>query len=873
SLFTIDIDFAESVSGLTASDFTVTGGTAGTLSGSGKAYQLTINPLPIALGHSSSTVAVSLLANNASDAATNLNTASNSVSRTFDNIQPTAGVVIGFYNSITATYPTTVTFSEPVTGFDIKADLTLSGLNAANLQGSGTTYTFDLALVGNTNNTIAVNAAAATDDAGNSSIASSTVAVISDIIAPTATMTASAPYVNIANKSGAFFITVTLTDPLPAAGDPISGIAPASFPANLLSTSAVSITYNVGSYNPVAPTSGSTTTNASATYTVVPTSPNGWIDLTGTTIVASLGTSAYTDASGNNGSSDVSVDFKVDVVAPELLSADRTKPVANSEEFNRIDMVFSEPVFNVTNAGFAVLRSTKSATTTTSLGAPLVQAVGTTGESYKVTGITQANTRAGGNYAFTFPAGTTITDEAGNKAVVSSSVGAWDQVDIAARAKITSTLPNLTNNPILPITVSFGRSMKNLTAAGIAVLNENNQNVTGSVLFSAFTRSADGKQYTFTINLGANAPTFTMGKFTILVIDGAAVSDDAEELPCGFSESRVFTIDRIPPTGTLIPWAGQFTDGGNTNRNSIDYKAIFELPVQNVPRSMITVTGGTVTSVFAIAGTNLKEWRVTVKPALNGTSTQNVAAQLSTGIFKDAAGNVNLPSNIVTVAIKRNLAITSTINVGTNQASGYNFAVGKLNNLSVRFNDVVDTSTITAAAFNVAGGTVTNIRPDADSKGAQFDLVFANRPNSQFVMSVAFKAGVVHDLFGNIALSSTAKAWTIDGLAPTATMTAAARIRLGETSKVAVAFSQFMQPLNLNMFDVTFTALNGTTETIDNSVSPALSLRGAGASWSISFKPTKRGTLTVRLKIDADGPKDLLGNALQIPAGFQVVIA
>jgi hypothetical protein len=355
------------------------------------------------------------------------------------------------------------------------------------------------------------------------------------------------------------------------------------------------------------------------------------------------------------------------------------------------------------------------------------------------------------------------------------------------------------------------------------------------------------------------------------VADGAVVTNDTEELPCAFSESRVFTIDRIPPTGTLIPWAGQFTDGGNTNRNSIDYKAIFELPVQNVPRSMITVTGGTVTSVFAIAGTNLKEWRVTVKPALNGTATQTVAAQLSTGIFKDPAGNVNLPSNIVTVAIKRNLAITSTINVGTNQASGYNFAVGKLNNLSVRFNDVVDTSTITAAAFNVAGGTVTNIRPDPDSKGAQFDLVFANRPNSQFVMSVAFKAGVVHDLFGNAALSSTARAWTIDGLPPTAIMTGAARIRLGETASVAIKFSENVQPLNLSMFDVTFTPLNGgATVTVSNS---ALLLRGAGTSWSISHKSIMRGTLTVRLKIDADGPKDLLGNAVQIPVGYQVVIA
>jgi hypothetical protein len=274
--------------------------------------------------------------------------------------------------------------------------------------------------------------------------------------------------------------------------------------------------------------------------------------------------------------------------------------------------------------------------------------------------------------------------------------------------------------------------------------------------------------------------------------------------------------------------------------------------------------------VFAISGTNLKEWRVTVKPALNGVATQNVAAQLSTGIFKDPAGNANLPSNTVTVAIKRNLAIASTINVGTNQALGYNFAVGTLNNLSVRFTDVVDTSTITAAAFNVANGTVTNIRPDADNRGAQFDLVFANLPNSQFVMSVAFKAGVVRDLFGNAALAGTAKAWTIDGLPPTAIMTGAARIRLGETANVAIAFSQFVQPLNLSMFVVTFTPLNGATVTVSNS---ALTLRGAGASWSISHKSAVRGTLTVRLNIDADGPKDLLGNAVQIPVGYQVVIA
>jgi hypothetical protein len=415
--------------------------------------------------------------------------------------------------------------------------------------------------------------------------------------------------------------------------------------------------------------------------------------------------------------------------------------------------------------------------------------------------------------------------------------------------------------------------MKNLTAAGIAVLNENNQNVTGSVLFSAFTRSADGKQYTFTINLGANAPAFTMGKFTILVIDGAAVSDDADELPCGFSQSAIFTIDRIPPAATLIPWPSQFTDGGKTNLATIDYKAIFELPVSNLPRNFIILNAGAgiVTSVFAIPNTNLKEWHITVTPTLTGTTIRPLTARLATGIYSDPAGNSNTPSNTVVVDIKRNLAITSTLTPGVNVNSlnSFNYSVGKLSDLAVRFGDTVDPTTITAAAFKVAGGTVTNIRPDLDNKGAKFDLVFANLPSTRFNLSVAMQAGVVRDTYGNAALASTPLAWVIDGQSPLATMSGAARIRLGETASVAIAFTENVQPLTLSMFDVTFTPLGGAPV----AVTTGLTIRGSAASWSISYKPGVRGTLTVRLNIDAAGPKDLVGNVVQIPAGFQVVIA
>jgi hypothetical protein len=72
----------------------------------------------------------------------------------------------------------------------------------------------------------------------------------------------------------------------------------------------------------------------------------------------------------------------------------------------------------------------------------------------------------------------------------------------------------------------------------------------------------------------------------------------------------------------------------------------------------------------------------------------------------------------VVVDIKRNLAITSTLTPGANVNSlnAFNYSVGKLSDLSVRFGDTVDPTTITAAAFKVAGGTVTNIRPDLDNR-------------------------------------------------------------------------------------------------------------------------------------------------------------
>ncbi len=179
--FEITIAFNQNVTGLEASDFAVTGGTAAEPTGSGAAYAASITP-----SSDADKVTVSLPAGAVQNADGDMNEASNTYEIAIDSDSPTVAVT-GPKGPVNGdSFDVSVEFSEEVTGFDAD-DVSVEGGTAASVDGSGMSYTvsidpeddFEGAL------TVSIPADAANDSADNGSQASSVYSVEVDQTAPT----------------------------------------------------------------------------------------------------------------------------------------------------------------------------------------------------------------------------------------------------------------------------------------------------------------------------------------------------------------------------------------------------------------------------------------------------------------------------------------------------------------------------------------------------------------------------------------------------------------------------------------------------------------------------------------------------------------
>ena len=131
------LTFDEPVTGLTVDELTVTGGTA-TMSGSGTTRAVEVTP------SGDGKVSVTVPEDVAADAAGNTNTLGEKVTRTYDTSGPAATI------STTALDPTnnpvipvTVTWDEPVTGFDA-GDVVLTNGTLSDFDRLRLDYTFDV---------------------------------------------------------------------------------------------------------------------------------------------------------------------------------------------------------------------------------------------------------------------------------------------------------------------------------------------------------------------------------------------------------------------------------------------------------------------------------------------------------------------------------------------------------------------------------------------------------------------------------------------------------------------------------------------------------------------------------------------------------
>ena len=241
STFDVTITFSEDVNDFTTADLTVTGPATATavaaVSGRGSEYTATITPNAGVEGE----VTVQVNASTVTDDAGNANTAgSSAVEVHVDTIIPTVSVS-GFPPATpeqNGPFTLTVTFSEPVNGFAVPADLTLglttepgvtsaTPIAAATLaSGADGAAVYTVTITPNAagaegNVTVTVNAAGVQDFALNNNTASTeTTSVHVDTIAPTVSMVVTEPTVGeetgypTEERNAPYTLTVTFSEPV-----------------------------------------------------------------------------------------------------------------------------------------------------------------------------------------------------------------------------------------------------------------------------------------------------------------------------------------------------------------------------------------------------------------------------------------------------------------------------------------------------------------------------------------------------------------------------------------------------------------------------------------------------------------------------------
>ncbi|MCP5556200.1 MAG: DUF1929 domain-containing protein [Verrucomicrobiaceae bacterium] len=186
--YDVVVSATHSITGVVASDFVITNGVAGALTGSGATYTLRVNPT------AGGVVTVMLPAGRAVNVASVGNLASNTVSTTYTPPDVTAPSVVLSTGATTVAgaYVVSVNFSEAVTDLTLSDFVIVNGV-ATGLSGSGAVYSVTVTPTAAGAVTVRLPAGAVKDVANNAGLASNTLGVTfvpPDVESPSVALTA-----------------------------------------------------------------------------------------------------------------------------------------------------------------------------------------------------------------------------------------------------------------------------------------------------------------------------------------------------------------------------------------------------------------------------------------------------------------------------------------------------------------------------------------------------------------------------------------------------------------------------------------------------------------------------------------------------------
>lgn len=209
--FTIELEFSEPMGSVESADLNLTraqaSGATEVPGSNSTRWQFTITPTAQGI------VTVELFTNGANDRAGNgLLASGSSLSRTFDNIQPSVSLSSAALPYVSTPFKVTIDFSEPINGFTL-SDISVSGAVLLNLETLIADQQYRITVSPTSEGTVSLNipASAASDPTGNTSLASTTLTRTYDVTRPTVVLSSDASeYVN-----GSFLITATFSEPVP----------------------------------------------------------------------------------------------------------------------------------------------------------------------------------------------------------------------------------------------------------------------------------------------------------------------------------------------------------------------------------------------------------------------------------------------------------------------------------------------------------------------------------------------------------------------------------------------------------------------------------------------------------------------------------
>ncbi|SHM46480.1 gliding motility-associated C-terminal domain-containing protein [Chitinophaga jiangningensis] len=707
--FNVTVTFTEAVTGLAASDFTLTNATASNVAGSGTTYTVLVTPA------SDGPVSISLAADKAANIGDNGNTASNTLNFTYDGTVPTVTAVavpVNDYYNAGSELNFIVRFSEDLvintSGGSPTLTLNIGGTNV------NATYTGQ-------NGTDGLNFAYTVLDGQSDmdGIQITSLNLAGSTIKDNATNNANLTLNNVGNTSMVRVNTtrpsVTLSTPAtPSVNTPFT--VNIAFSENVTGFTSADISVTNGSSSPV-----TVIDNANYSVTIVPAGEGP------VTINVPADKADNIGNNGNTASNTLTVNY--DITAPAVASVAVPAPkYYRAGDVLNFSVAFNEDIVLNTTGGNPYL--------VLNIGANSVQAnytgVSTNRElnfSYTVVngdqdmdGITVISLEASGS---------TIKDAATNNAVLTlNNIGNTSSVFVnttSPTVTLTSTAPALVNAPFT-VTATFSEAVTVLTVDEFTITNGTASNL----------QSNANTTYTVTVTPTADGPvTIQLPANKVVNIGGNANTP---------SNTLSFTYDGTAPavTAVTVPVNGYYKAG-----DALNFTVLFNENIHltgGTPSLDVILTTGTVKAAYTTATANSLSFRYTVQQGdmdLNGIALGTAISLNGSAIKDDATNNAILTLN--------NIANTTGVFVHTGSPSVQlsTAAASRVNapfTVTAVFNEAV--TGLTATDFNVTNGAVSNVQT-ADNITYTFTVTPAADGNVSVTLPATSAQNVVNN--GNTA--------------------------------------------------------------------------------------------------------------------------